>query len=382
MRHIVIVTTSYPSGVPGSEAAGSFVQDFASEMSKHCAVTLVAPDIQASSSAHGNLRIVRFRVPKLPLSNLNILKPGDAYSICRTLRAGGQSLSTVLDAGNIDHIFALWVFPSGFWARSVGGKYHVPYSTWALGSDIWSLGRLPLVRRLLRATLRDACLNYADGLGLCEAVRRLGSTDCSFLPSTRAFPIDADHQPAASPPYRLAFLGRWHRNKGADLLLRSLALLSGQDWARIAEVRIHGGGPLEDMVRTHVEALRSAGKPVILGGYLDKQAASRLIGGADYLLLPSRIESIPVIFSDAMKSGTPIIATPVGDLPSLLSRYKAGVLAASTSSESYAASIREALETPANSFLPGIQRARTTFDLGAIIERLLEDMRRKVSCSG
>ncbi len=376
MQHIVIVTTSYPDGVPGSEAAGSFVEDFASEMSKHCAVTVVAPGIQAVSKAHGNPRIVRFPVPKLPLSNLDILKPGDAYAIYETLRTGGKSLSAVLDNGNVDHIFALWVFPSGFWARSAGRKYHVPYSTWALGSDIWSLGRIPLVHHLLRKTLRDASLNYADGFGLCEAVRRLGSTDCSFLPSTRAFPADADHLPAEKPPYRLAFLGRWHTNKGADLLLRSLALLSDQDWARIAGVEIHGGGPLEDAVRTHVQTLRSAGRPIAVGGYLDKRAASRLIGTVDYLLLPSRIESIPVIFSDAMKSGTPVIATPAGDLPSLLARYRAGVLATSATSESYAASIREALETPASSFLPGIREARTAFNLGAIVERLLVDIRK------
>ena len=32
MRHIAILTTSYPDNIPGSEAAGSFVGDFAREL--------------------------------------------------------------------------------------------------------------------------------------------------------------------------------------------------------------------------------------------------------------------------------------------------------------------------------------------------------------
>ena len=35
MRHIALITTSYPEGVAGAEAAGSFVEDFATELSRH-----------------------------------------------------------------------------------------------------------------------------------------------------------------------------------------------------------------------------------------------------------------------------------------------------------------------------------------------------------
>jgi len=62
---------------------------------------------------------------------------------------------------------------------------------------------------------------------------------------------------------------------------------------------------------------------------------------ADYLVIPSRIESIPVVFSDAMQVGTPVIATPVGDLRALIEEHRCGVLADDVSVKALA----RALET-------------------------------------
>ena len=80
-----------------------------------------------------------------------------------------------------------------------------------------------------------------------------------------------------------------------------------------------------------------------IGSYLEKKEAAALIGWADYLMLPSRIESIPVIFSDAAQIRTPIIATTVGDLPALRKRYEFGVLAEDVSEDRYSRAIAAAL---------------------------------------
>jgi hypothetical protein len=42
MLHVALVTTSYPDQQPGSEAAGSFVEDFAHALSEHARVTVIA----------------------------------------------------------------------------------------------------------------------------------------------------------------------------------------------------------------------------------------------------------------------------------------------------------------------------------------------------
>lgn len=373
MRHLALVTTSYPGDTPGSEAAGSFVEDFARELAGHARITVLAASVRASTQCEGNLTVRRFRVPRLPLSLLSAANPADWPALLRTLRAGGAALDRLCRDDRPDHVFALWALPSGYWARSACRRHGIPYSVWALGSDIWSLGRLPVIRGVLKRVLAAASHRYADGLELASDVTAISGLGCDFLPSTRKLPPATDTGRRPRPPYRLAFLGRWHPNKGVDLLMDALARLDDSDWARIADVRIFGGGPLESRVREAANSLRSSGRPVAVGGYLDRQGASDLIGSADYLLLPSRIESIPVIFSDAIQLGTPLIATPVGDLPRLRERYEWGVLAESIDGASYGAAIRLALHTDPAWFEAGLARATSDFDLSAAALRVLAE---------
>lgn len=377
MKEIALVTTSYPDRVAesGQEAAGAFVADFAAELATHARVHVVAAAAEDHLEDHledrGNLTIHRFAVPRRPLSLLSPANPADWPRIVRSLRAGGRALEQVAATSPLDHVLALWALPSGAWARAVQRRHGVPYSTWALGSDIWSLGRVPVVRGVLRAVLRQAAHRYADGLVLGEDVEGIAAMPCDFLPSSRR--LDAPQRThKRSPPYRLAFLGRWHPNKGADLLLDALQGLGDDDWSRIEEVRYCGGGPLEDTVRAGVERLVDAGRPIALRGYLDRAQATELYCWADYLLLPSRIESIPVIFSDAMQCGVPLISTPVGDLQRLIESYAVGVMATEASSQAMRDAIQQALASSPAELAAGLERARADFDVGAAAKKFYD----------
>ena len=341
-------------------------------MSNSVPVTVLAASHNDSVESTANLTVRRFAVPRLPLSLLKPAKPSDWPAVLATLQVGRTALGQLIEDDRPDHILALWALPSGWWADSAGRG--VPFSTWALGSDIWTLGRIPLIRRKLKGVLRSADHRFADGLGLCADVERLCGKPCTFLPSTRRLPAARDSTVAAQPPYKLAFLGRWHPNKGTDLLMHALEALDDDDWGRIGEVRIFGGGPLSGQIQATAESLSAAGRPVSVGGYLDKSEAAKLIAWADYLLLPSRIESIPVVFSDALQLGTPVVATPVGDLPRLHERYDIGVLAGAASETAYAEAIRQAIRQDASCFGAGIERARLDFDLATIVARFLSDI--------
>lgn len=370
MPRVMLITTSYPENSRGREAAGSFVEDFAQELSQLVDVTVLASGHENRVDVNGRLGVRRFAVPRLPVSLLRAYNPLDWRAIKTTLLAGWKAAKLAAADDRPDHILALWALPSGWWARAA----NVPYSTWSLGSDIWSLSRIPVVRRVLIDVLQGAENRFADGFELCGDVERLSKRPCSFLPSTRALPALPSTAKAKCPPWKLAFLGRWHPNKGADLLMRSLQHLDDGDWARIEEVRFFGGGPLESEIRAAAEKLVSEHRPVTLGGYLDKREAAELIGWADYLLLPSRVESIPVIFSDAMQVGTPIIATPVGDLPRLQELYGFGVLAEDTTSTAFADAIRTAAKCDVSYVSGGLQRARSAFDLGTIAAQFLQEI--------
>ena len=373
MRHAALITTSYPDNAPGTEAAGSFVEDFARELSRHIRVTVVAASTAESLSSDGVLSVRRFAVPRVPLSLLNPLNPGHWHKIISSLRSGQNALRQLVTDDKPDHILALWALPGGYWAERVSRDHGIKFSVWALGSDIWGLGKLPLVKQVLKHVLRRADRRYADGLQLASDVERLCGLPCEFLPSTRLLPPSKQKASSRAAPYNLAFLGRWHKNKGIDLLLDALGRLTDPDWSRISEIRINGGGPLHDEVHAAGRQLIERGRPVSIGGYLDKDAAAELIDWADYLLLPSRVESIPVIFSDAMQLGTPIIATPVGDLPRLYAKYQFGLIAMAPDAASYAAAIQAALDVDASSFYEGLEAARVDFDLAKIVKRFVQD---------
>ena len=372
---LLLVTTSYPRRADGSEAAGSFVADLAEQLSESIAVRVVAPgDTDDMEQITPRLAVYRFRAPAGNLVNLRLWNPFDALRIVKVLRAGSHALARASDDDRVRATLACWVLPCGWWARSLGRKKAIPYATWALGSDIWSLGRIPLVRGALRRVMRDAKQRYADGLVLAADCQAIAGDPVGFLPSTRRLSLQPQRIPAERAPYRLVFIGRWHPNKGVDLLLDALKLLPPDDWAMIEEFAIFGGGPMQPLVEQKVAVLQSHGLPVRLAGYLPKADAEAAIARADYLVLPSRIESIPVIFSDAMKLGRPIIATPVGDLPALYAQAAFGVLAGRADAAALADAIRIGLRRSAREFAANTRQFAAQFDLGAIAAKIVHEL--------
>nr|WP_245232721.1 glycosyltransferase [Thiorhodococcus minor] len=371
---MLIVTTSYPERDEGAAAAGSFVADFALEAARQSIeVAVVAPAAESSEMREGEVWVHRFAVPHLPLSTLQVTRPLHWRHIARTLQAGQATVNRVCAQRGPDHILALWALPSGAWAQRAGARYEIPYSTWALGSDIWTLGRIPGVRQVLSRVLRAAQVRFADGYQLAEDVTRISGRPCAFLPSTRLLPPRERTRPLAErPPYRLGFLGRWHPNKGVDLLLDALTLLEDSDWALIESLQIAGGGPLEAEVLRRAGALQTAGRPVRLSGYLDRMEATAFLQSLDYLIIPSRIESIPVLFSDAMQAGTPVIASPVGDLPELLRQQTCGIALAGVDPPSLLQGIRQALATKPGRYRVGMAQAGARFDLNQAVQSLKE----------
>ena len=160
------------------------MEDFARELARIVDVTVLAVSEADSVDRDDRLTIRRFGVPRLPLSQLRPYDPADWPAIVTTLRRGRKAAEDMARADRPDHILALWALPSGWWARSTG----VPYSTWALGSDVWTLGRIPVIRSALAGVLKGATHRFADGIQLGADVERLSARSCSFLASSRRLP--------------------------------------------------------------------------------------------------------------------------------------------------------------------------------------------------
>lgn len=369
----ILLTTSYPQSGDGSEAAGSFVRDIAQRMSRDREVRIVAPGTREGVDGEPSLQVWRFAAGVRALSLLDARNPLDWVAILRTLASMRRQALRASADGKVAHIYALWVLPSGWAARVVARRWSIGYSVWALGSDIWTLGRLPLARSLLAKVARDADHAFADGLALARDGAKLSSRPFAFLPSTRAIPVSGYGPARTAPPYRLAFLGRWHPNKGIDLLCEALAQLDDSAWSRIEVVRIHGGGGLAPLVERGVRALQEKGRPVEVTGYLDKDESIRALANADWLVIPSRVESIPLVFSDAVKIGLPVVTTPVGDLRELvLEGDGCGVVAADVSAAAIAQAIVVALESSPADYRDGLRVMAAKFDLDQVVRMLVQ----------
>jgi glycosyltransferase involved in cell wall biosynthesis len=180
-------------------------------------------------------------------------------------------------------------------------------------------------QRLLRAvegtTIRAADLVLAVSGDLAANARRLGARDVRVVPAL-APPLPPAERSRdevreelgldAGRPLVVA-VGRLHPQKGYDVLLDAVARWEADDRLRPAPlVAIAGDGPLEDdlAARIHAQLL-----PVLLLGR--RSDVADLLGAADLCVLPSRWEGSPFTGQEALRTGTPLIATRVGGMPEL-----------------------------------------------------------------
>jgi len=369
---ILLITTSFPRATDGSEAAGSFVFDFAKKLSSQCDVLVLAPgDCRMHESLEG-ISVYRYWSPSRPLSNLKLSNLTDLFHLFKVFYSV-QCVLSELSKERIVHVFGLWVLPSGWWAYWIAKKLGVSYDVWALGSDIWVLGKAPLLPLVMRKVLRGAQNRYADGVLLQQDVAALKCGGATFLPSVRSISF-SDRQVKKKASYRLGFLGRWHENKGVDIFLDALLSMAEPEWDKIEQVCIAGGGPMKELVVSKIKQLHALGKPVVKKGFLDKSEAESFFEEIDFLVIPSRIESIPVVFSDAIASRVPVICTPVGDLSALGEEFGFGEVSMAVTSEALRISLLAALEGNPERYFKRYKNIRLLFDLEESVSYFLKNI--------
>jgi glycosyltransferase involved in cell wall biosynthesis len=183
-----------------------------------------------------------------------------------------------------------------------------------------------LKRRVLqvaeRATVRSADIVLTASGDLAENARRQGARDVRPAPVS-APPLPPARRDRAAVRAELGLedgrplvvaVGRLHPQKGYDTLLSAAARLAVDE--RLAApplVAIAGDGPLHDGLATVIADERL---PVTLLGRRDDVAD--LLAAADLCVLPSRWEARSLTAQEALRAGTPLVATRTGGLPELL----------------------------------------------------------------
>lgn len=140
----------------------------------------------------------------------------------------------------------------------------------------------------------------------------------------------------------LGAIGRLHREKGIDLLLRAFARLC-PELPGLGLVVI-GDGPERDNLAGLAEQL-GIRERVLFSGFLPEP--ERFLPLFSVFVLPSRIEAMPVALMQAMAAGMAIVATRVGAVAELIDDEKSGLLVPAEDESRLAQAIRRILREPA-----------------------------------
>lgn len=139
------------------------------------------------------------------------------------------------------------------------------------------------------------------------------------------------------------FVGRLEAQKDPELLVDgAVTAMRADPGLRLVIV---GDGGLRPAVERRA-ALSGFGDRIHLLGFRPPEAVATLMHAADALLLPSRFEGMPITVLEALATGLPVVATPVGEVPSLVRDGETGARIEARTPAAVAAAIASVLARP------------------------------------
>lgn len=250
------------------------------------------------------------------------------------------------------------------------------------------------VRRRLNVGLRRAIERRC--LARCERVVTLSSFMADRLHEAHPGVGDAHVVPGGVDPARFhPKAGRDERLASADpafLTVRRLSPRMGHRqlvdaFARVvdehprAELFVAGDGPLREPLEQRV-ARRGLAERVRLLGYVPEAELPALFASADVLALPTqRLEGFGLATVEALASGTPVVATPVGATPEVLAPLRseatpAPLLAEDAGPQAMAEAMAAWARAPPSERAEAGRRARRVAEERYAWERVVDELER------
>ena len=238
--------------------------------------------------------------------------------------SAGKSLRNPLLRYRPDVVLSYWLYPDAFGAAAVAHELGVPLVAGARGSDIRARDRfsLALTRSVLTRSAR--ILTVSEDLRSI-AIERFGASAerTSTIPNgcdTRIFRL-ADRSVARAAlgvpqdAKVILFVGRLVEAKGLrELMTAWLELARREPRLRLTAV---GQGPLLAELASRAAAAQCAERFHAPGALAPSEVATWM-QACDVFCLPSHTEGYPNVLVEALASGRPVVATPVGGIKEIV----------------------------------------------------------------
>jgi teichuronic acid biosynthesis glycosyltransferase TuaC len=267
------------------------------------------------------IRILHPRYPVIPKLGMNIAP----FLMYRALLPVLRKLRTART--DFDLIDAHYFYPDGVAAVRLGAALGRPVVVTARGTDVTWIPRYGRCRRQIQRAAESAAAIVTVSQALKETLAALGVNPGKITVLRNGVDLER-----FGPRDRTAIRARLGLQGPVWLTVGNLIELKGVDIAVEALARvpdntllIAGAGPEEHKLRRLVERLGLVARVRFLGAVPQTELCS-YYNAADALVLASSREGMPNVVLEAMACGTPVVATPVGGVPELITTPEGGEL--------------------------------------------------------
>jgi len=279
----------------------------------------------------------------------NRLRPSALAVAPSALSSMGLTLRQQIRRNRPDVVHLHWVLPQGLLTAAV--PKDIPVVVSAHGADArFARGGLgPLARRILQRA--DAVVAASSQiLDLLEEVEPSIKEKSQVIPHGAASDVfnpmskgDARVSLGIDQQTRLVLaVGRLVSKKGFAHLIRSMGFLSDLD----ALLYIVGDGPERTILQRAVQQEQHDKAQLV--GAQPRELVAKWMAASDVVVVPGvsdghDVDSGPVVLMEALAMGRPVVASHVGMAPDLIEDDVNGYLLSSTSPESIASAVRDAI---------------------------------------
>ncbi|MGW8567301.1 glycosyltransferase family 4 protein [Isoptericola sp. NPDC055881] len=235
--------------------------------------------------------------------------------------------------------------PNGPWATALAAARRLPVVVGTHGETSADASGLFEVSALQRRSLRWS-LDRAAAVTACSRFAAADVARFGLEPGRAVIVgngVDLDEPgttaPAWLPSRYLLALGRIDVVKGFDLLLKAFARARG---AGLVDDDLHlvlaGDGP-ERAATERLAVELGVADAVVWPGFLDRPTVTTVVGRAEALVVPSRVEAFGIVVLEGMRAGVPVIATDQGGAGEVLTDGVDGLLVDPRDTDRLAAAI-------------------------------------------
>lgn len=368
---IGLITHNYPASRDDRQNAGIFVYDLAHALkSMGHEVFVLCPDTGFSKETNGvSVTWFPWAGRGKKLGDLRLFNPADLILFLNLLFAGSQETKRFCQQNRIDFVVGMWAFPAGVFALWVRRVLGIPYCLWALGSDIYTYAKYPILGSIIKLALKNANFLVADGIDLARCVEKLSGKECRFLPSASRLPTEAG-RPIRHGPIKFVYLGRMEPVKGPDILISAVCAIKDLDF----KLHLLGDGSLLPSLKKKIRQMGLEEKVIFMGKVGSPKVIYEELSSSDWLVIPSRSDSIPLVFSEGAKAGVPLIVAQVGDMVELVRKYKVGLSFPKEDAKRLTEILKDVLSRGRKAtqiYEKGLQKLASLFDIDSSAKKLL-----------